>query len=480
MKRFLIAIALLMLATTLFLASCTDNQSSSSQNSDPVSGEASVSDNNKDKNNDKNNNDKDSVNNNDKNDNNKNDNDNDNDNNNNNNNDNDSDNNGNNTKPTDPDKPLPEGTIEVLYCTYSEKPYFAMVGRCEDGATVKAECNGETITSESYKGWFSLRLKCTGMSAAVKLSQSRDGEVLSTLNYTAKPRTQSSDMWPVVTGKNFQFFFQKMLPDFEGTKDYPESTYSNLTSKTKTRLNQLRSYNSNAEMIYLVVPSAMTVYPELVPEEYTPASGATRLDKTMNALEKGGATVIDLKELFAKHKNDEMPLYYKLDSHWADYGAFVAYDALFDHISKKFPDAKPRSESEFNWNPDYYESGDMTYYLHMPQSAVKEYAYYRTFDFSVPADILATPRYRSSTMLCYSDQVTWENTIRTHRESLPDITVMRDSYSTQIYDIIAERANTTYYRAMWDYTWDSSVLSYQAPDYVIYIVAEWNLDSIVY
>ena len=465
MKKFLIAIAIVLLAATLFLASCTEE----SAQSDNSSAAANVSDtdskseasNNKDSNSDgsepeKNESSKDNGGDNGG--------------------DNDADN---NDVPDAPPESTGDGVMEVLYCTFSEKPYFAMVGRCEDGATITAECSGETVTSESYMGWFSLRLKCTSASTAVKLTQTRDGEVLSTLKYTARPKTQSADMWPVVTGKNFQFFFQKMLPDFQGTNNYPEYRYTALTNKTKTRINQLRNINPDAEIVYLIVPSAMTVYPELVPEQYKPASGPTRLDRTMEALSAGGATVIDLKSIFAEHKNDEMTPYYKLDSHWADYGAYVAYDALFDHISKKFPDAKPREIDEFNWNPDYYQSGDMTYYLHMSQATVKEYAYYRTFGFDAHSSITSVPRYRSSQMLCYSDQVTWENTISTYRSSLPNITVMRDSYSTQIYDILAERANNTYYKGMWDYTWDLASLRYQSPDYVIYIVAEWNIDSIM-
>lgn len=455
MKKFLIAVALLMLATTLFLASCTENtpsDNSLTSNDSSLSESKNENENNSTVN-DVSTDDASSE-------------------------DNNTNNNGNSNKPSVDS--TGNGLLEVLYCTYSEKPYFAMVGLCEDGATVTAKCNGETVTSESYKGWFSLRLKCTSATAEVKLSQTRDGKELSTLNYKARPKNQAAEMWKVVTGKNFQFFFQKMLPDFQGTNNYADYVYTNLTNKTRNRINQLHTINPDAEIVYLIVPSAMTVYPELVPEQYKPATGPTRLDRTMDALEAGGATVIDLKELFAEHKNDEMPLYYKLDSHWADYGAYVAYDALFTHISERFPDAKPREIDEFNWNPAYYQSGDMTYYLMMSQAKVKEYAYYRTFDFSVPADILAVPRYRSAQMLCYSDEVTWENTIKTFRDTLPNITVMRDSYSTQIYDLIPERANNTYYKGMWDYTWDINSLTYQNPDYVVYVVAEWNIDSIAY
>ncbi len=371
--------------------------------------------------------------------------------------------------------------IQILYNSYSEKPYFAMVGTCTEGAVVTAECNGETISSNSYKGWFSLRLLCNGRSAEVKLYETVDGEMVGGIStVTVRPKTPGSEMWPVVTGGDFQFFFQKMLPDYQGTNIPSNSTFTALTNRVKDHLTQLRKYNKDAEIIYLIVPASMTVYPELVPETYGELAGETRLTKTIEAINAGGGIAIDLQSIFEEHKYDEMPLYYKLDSHWSDYGAFVAYQALFEEIAKKFPNAAPRSINEFNWNPNYYESGDMTYYLAMSQSKVKEYAYYRTFDFDAPSVVTQTPRYRSSTMLCYSDNVTWENVINTNRKDLPSCIVLRDSYSTQIYDLIAERMNKTHYLGMWGYRWDQSLIASEKPDYVIYVLAEWNLDSVIY
>ena len=374
-----------------------------------------------------------------------------------------------------------EGSISLEAASFSEKPYFALVGRCSEGAIVTGEANGETVTSKSYHGWYSLRLKCSGSNVVVKVSQSVDGEqVGETLEYRIKPTTPSSDMWPTVTGGDFQFFFQKMLPDFQGQNIPSAGMLNNLSARVKTHLDSLRKVNPNAEIIYMIVPSSMTTYPELVPSNYKPATGDTKLDKAMAAIERGGGTVINLKSIFQAHKNDEMPLYYKLDSHWSDYGAYVAYNALFTHIAEKFPEAAPRPVSDFNWNEGYYNSGDMAYYLAMSQSKIKEYSYYRTFKDKVPASVTAFNRYDSATSLTYSDEMTYENTIVTGNNKLPNCIVMRDSYSTQMYDILAERMNRTVYRGMWGYGWDNWLINSEKPDYVIYLLAEWNLDSIIY
>ena len=229
-----------------------------------------------------------------------------------------------------------KNAINVLYNRFSEKPYFAMVGTCAENAVITAECNGETVVSKSYKGWFSVRLRCDGSSVDVTLTQTVDGEqVGETCTVNAKPGTPSPDMWPVVTGGDFQFFFQKMLPDLLGQNVPSKSVYDDLTKRVSQRVAQLREYNADADVIYLIVPSSMSVYPELVPESYGEPADETRLDLTIDAINAGGGVAIDLKALFAEHKEDEMPMYYKLDSHWSDYGAYLAYVAMFEHIAKK-------------------------------------------------------------------------------------------------------------------------------------------------
>jgi hypothetical protein len=390
----------------------------------------------------------------------------------------------------DDHKPEADSPIKILSCTYTEKPYFAVIGKCADGAVVTGTANGTTVSSNSYKGWFSLRLPCNGSTVSLTLTQTVNGaQVGESLKYNAAPSTPYRGAWPLISGGDYQFFLQKMIDDYNGSTVNNANVYSELTDRIKDRLEQLRGYNPDAEIIYLIAPSAMTVYSDLLPEEYksTPAS-QTNLDLVVDAINASGATAIDLKEVFAEHKNDELPLYYKLDSHWADYGAFIAYDSLFDHISQKFPAAAPKSVDEFNWNGNYYEGGDIAYYLSkneanapLMQSKIREFAYYRTFkDTGVPTSITSVPRYRSSTMLCYDvDAMTPERKISTGRSDLPSCIVMRDSYSTQIYDLIAERMDTTHFLAMWDYGWNTRRIAQEKPDYMIYVISEWNINELI-
>ena len=179
----------------------------------------------------------------------------------------------------------------------------------------------------------------------------------------------------------------------------------------------------------------------------------------MDALDKAGVTYINLKKLFNEHKNDGYKLYWKTDSHWTDYGAFLAYRELFNHISTKFPAATPRTFEEFNWIEDYYVGGDVSYYLeyydgtYRSNLPMKEYNVLRTPKFNMPSQIKNIKRYVSDKILTFNAaNVQYWNLIDTNRPNLPSAVVMRDSYSTQMYDILAERFDVTCYKDMWSIT----------------------------
>ena len=374
-----------------------------------------------------------------------------------------------------------ESGVEIVYVSYSEKPYGAVVGRCAEGAVVTAKSKNDETSALSWHGWFSVRINCPTNGTAYTFTQTVDGEqVGDPVVKTLFPVTPSSDMWPIVTGYDSQLFFQKMLPDFRQTNLPADSAFTSFSDRVASHLQQLRTVNENAEIVYMIVPSSMTVYPELVPEQYKQGTGKSKLDRTLEAAEKGGATVIDLRTAFAEHKNDEMPLYYKFDSHWTEYGAFVAYTELFSHIAERFPASAPRTIDEFDWKGKSYESGDMIYYLQMKREVVHDYGYLRVMKFDDASGASKVRRYLNADRLTYADNVTWENTLSSGDKSKPSAYVMRDSYSTQMYDILAERLYKTHYVGMWGYAWNFAQISRDKPDYVIYLIAEWNIDSILY
>ena len=376
-------------------------------------------------------------------------------------------------------EPNDSGT-EVKYTVYSEKPWFAVIGTCADGATVHGRIgDGETVDSKSWHGWFSLRLQSKTTPVEVEIWQTTGEGDSRPYTYKLRPTAPTSGEG-VITGYNTQFFYQKCLPDFQRTNVPDKSLLKGLGDRVRDRLEKMRAVNPGAEIIYMIVPSSVTVYPETAPVEYTRNGGKSRLDVFEEVVAEAGATVVDLRDVFAEHRDDEMPLYQHFDSHWADYGGYIAYKKLFDHISQRFPAAAPLPVDAFDWNPGYYESGDMPMYLSLPPEKIMDYGYWRKFKVEAPEQITAVTRYRRPNNLVYSDAVTEAKIFDTDRPELPSCIVYRDSFGTQIYDILAERMNVTDYIGMWGFTWDNARVEREKPDYVIYLVAEWNLNMVIY
>ena len=377
---------------------------------------------------------------------------------------------------------------EVIGCTRVENNIFVIIGTCEDGATVTAKVKDKTYSSQSDHGYFSVRIDSRATSVKLELTARTESKNASeALEYTARPKSVGADQWHIIAGGSYQFHLEYTLNDYLRSNSYSDIQLRALTKRLKTRAENLKNDLPDSEIIYMIVPSPATTYPETMPSDYVPQNRDSRLEQVTEAITNAGIKVIDLRPVFEEHKNDEYKLYWKTDSHWNDYGSFIAYTELFDYISEKHPECAPRSFDEFNWAEDYYLGGDIATYLEYygidgyayNDTPMREYNVLRTPKFEMPEVISSVRRYVSDRRLTY-DPSTVQNqrTIQTNRPGLPSAIVMRDSYSSQLYDILAERFDTTWYKSMWDFTFSNSEMKQKKPDYIIYILVERNIDSI--
>ncbi len=376
--------------------------------------------------------------------------------------------------------------IKIMYCSYDQKPYAVIVGTCGEGAVVHASvADGQEIDSKSFYGWFSVRFKHTSGETVV-LTQSING-VLSggEAAYNGTPANPGKDEG-IVAGNDSQFFYSKCLNDFMCTNLPSDGELQALTTRIKERIKGIEDAGLDTKIIYILAPSPIAIYPEAVPENYKQGQGKTRRVKVMDALRAAGATVIDLEGVFNEHKNDAQTIYYKTDSHWTEYAAFLAYTELFNVIKADFPDAAPYDYDYFNWYSGYFKTGDMLNYLKMTtpvyltpgffDSDCLEYSWFR----DLSTDLTGVKRKRFDETGVYSEEVTAMNLVETKRSGLPNCIVIRDSYGTQLNDLIAGNMNVTYYQRMWDYTYNLGNIKRYEADYVIYILAEWNVGQVLY
>jgi alginate O-acetyltransferase complex protein AlgJ len=160
----------------------------------------------------------------------------------------------------------------------------------------------------------------------------------------------ASSVANVILGKNRWLFYRP------GVDDYRE-----LTSLTDTQLQFLKQTieeerDSLAQMgiCYLIViaPNKETIYPEYLPTTATRVQQKTELDQFLEYLKvNSDIDILDLRASLLEAKT-RYPVYYRSDTHWNHYGAFVADCEIIKQLSARFPNLQPPSSSDYDVVPE--------------------------------------------------------------------------------------------------------------------------------
>lgn len=386
-----------------------------------------------------------------------------------------------------------ERELKIFGVSMSDGKYAVAYGQCAVGALVTIKSEHGEFSVQSEGGSFAMRIYNPNFKTTLEVSQSYNGEQIGeTLSWEGimiKPnKDYDATDFGVVIGLENQGFFKKMIPYFENTNLMAEDTMSKITERYARRVEELKEVGDGCEIITVLVPSSMTVYPELVPEELaTPGEGEGKFDQVVDLLTEAGVTVLDMRETLIEHKNDSLPIFYDYDSHWTDYGAYLAYVELFDYISDRYPAATPRKFDEFNWNWDYFSRFDMPYYFDICWGGdVFEYTFFRERKFdSVPAVNKIKQYdwsdlgYKSIAFLGYTEEAINGGTYKTEREELPDLYVFRSSFGVHWYDLLVDKSDSCTMHPTFSYTYNFAEIKKAEPDYIIYVVSEWDFDKIL-
>ncbi len=116
-----------------------------------------------------------------------------------------------------------------------------------------------------------------------------------------------------------------------------------------TNLVALHQYlrERNITLLVVIPPNKATIYPDTLPPEIPKLAPRSELDELvgyMNTHDPG--VLIDLRPALelARQNRD---VYYKTDTHWNSYGAFVGYTEIMKALSPAYPELTPRELSRF-------------------------------------------------------------------------------------------------------------------------------------
>lgn len=406
---------------------------------------------------------------------------------------------------------------------------ICVAGTCEKGATVKIHGGKEDVEVYSDNGYFIVETVLANYGTKLlEAVASKDGlKDSDSLYFYAQFKATVServDGNSVMIGKDSQLFLNSTLPDFYGENLYTNTQLNAL--KEKVNANYQAMQDAKLKMlertkeeelvkeygraltpeeletivkpwaqenfvaipyIFVIAPNALTVYPERAPESVVSKSNTTRYKQVIKALKDTKATVIDLSEVFAAHKNDKYPIYSSTDSYWTEYGAYLAYVEIMNIVDDLYPDAAARPLSDFKIEEKEYIGGNMVGYLYIDRESVKETGIKLTPKFSIPfkTNIYASEDSLDIATEPNADKVvapTTRRIINTKKENLPNGYILRDEWSSQMFSLLADRFSATIFHTAGSYDPRVVDINYSdetcRPDYAIVIFNESNIENV--
>ena len=279
-------------------------------------------------------------------------------------------------------------------------------------------------------------------------------------------------------GDNMQGHYYGQFEDWMGTNILTDTEVEELTERLTTRVEFLAE--NDCELIYLIVPNPISVYPETAPVRYPQSTADTsRTEQFYAAAKAAGATVIELEELMWAHREDDFKIYNKLDSHWTPYGAYLAYDALMDYLSPDWPtlDAVVPGEDVEFYN-EVVNGGDIVTAYDLDCTLIQENA---TFVRWLVEAVDSPYTFYEGTNRPYYPPVNEQKTVTNHlavSDDLPTAMIVRDSFATNMYQFFNQTFGEVYWQGQSDYAFDKKWITECQPDYYIVLITERNIDSI--
>ncbi len=244
--------------------------------------------------------------------------------------------------------------------------------------------------------------------------------------------------------------------------------YVNQTRVTETgarhmahALEMMSSYaeEHGAQLIFTAAPNKSSVYDKYMPARYIRSDEADTLTLLEEAIADTDVSYCDLRSVLSERAEyDSRLLYHKWDTHWNNYGAAVAYDALMNTAGLPHTDYSEFSfTEEKNWDGDLYK---LLYPVSNEKDSNFSYDYDHTYTYA--------GRFRSLDDLMIRTQ---------SQKGTGSLLMFRDSFGRALLPFVAEDFAAASVQRADHYPMD--VLEGVSADVVILEMAERNIPNLL-
>jgi len=209
-------------------------------------------------------------------------------------------------------------------------------------------------------------------------------------------------------------------------------------------------------LLVIIAPGKNTIYPDRVPEQIPVIGSESRLDQLISYLHANAQNqLIDLRPALTTARADH-EIYYATDTHWNDYGAYIAYSAILGELNKNYPNLVARPDSDFEVivrSPEPLDLSAVIGATWLPESKIQ---FVPRFDLRTTYKNINVGGRRL--MFSYNSDV-----------SLPKLILYYDSFFFRVIPLLGEHFHNGFYiqnyigGGLWNLSW----VDEQKPDVVI-------------
>ena len=266
----------------------------------------------------------------------------------------------------------------ILLSTHINSETVMFIGVCEENSviTVKGEYTDEfTVTPDGGNFLFSVALKNRQPETLSVSAKAGQKESSGTVRAEAKFKRGVEDK-EIFTTYDSRICQNEILNDLYHTNLFKSKELLLMQKLAHDRaVKAKKAAGKDVELIYVIVPNPLTVYGDGVPNDMKAniegdETSLTQAVEALSAVEN--VTVIDLTEIMNSHKDEK--IYYYLDTHWTELGAYYGYAALMNEVAKKFPAAAPHPLSDYDIKNVTVPYTDMMSYAGIEDMGVTETA----------------------------------------------------------------------------------------------------------
>ncbi len=258
----------------------------------------------------------------------------------------------------------------------------------------------------------------------------------------------------VIIGKEGYLFYGETLDDYRGRGLMTDSEIKETADFLKEAQDFCQS--RGVKFLFTVAPNKNSLYPEVMPYYYIEGKEESNADRLKTALSERGVNYLDLFEVFEK---EDGVLYHKLDSHWDNRGAALAYENIMKALGLEYTDY-----SQIEYSEEYNFDGDLYAMVHpLGTEKDKNRLYSREFTYEY------TQAVREDNS---NNSIVTENPLKKG-----SIIMYRDSFGNSLLPFIAEDFGRGHFLKTKPY--ELNLIDEERADVFVIEIAERNIPSII-